>query len=55
MAKAKEFAAGVIEFQAQNTDSRAGKSMVTRARLVLANLVVDGSFSKTERFTQRIS
>jgi hypothetical protein len=49
MATAKNHARGVIQFQSQNTDSRAGKSMVTRARLVLANLVVDGSFSTAEK------
>jgi hypothetical protein len=49
MPKAKEFAAGVIEFQAQNTDTSAGKSMVTRARLTLANLSIDSSFLPSER------
>jgi hypothetical protein len=49
MATAKHHARGVIQFQSQNTDSRAGKSMVTRARLVLANLVVDASFSTAEK------
>ncbi len=38
MATAKHHARGVIQYQAQNTDTCAGKSMVTCASLVMNDL-----------------